>query len=118
MSAKILSLLWHFRCWFQNHKYKKRTKTSVNSLIDNNENEITDSHKIGNALNAHFSDIGSKLASKIEKIPMSNNFSCTSLISSKTTSFYLKPITITEVLRHIKQLNPEQNILFCCLENK
>jgi len=89
-------------------KYKKRTKTST-SLIDNNGNEITDSHKIGNALNAHFSEIGSKLASKIENIPMCNNFASTSLLLSKTTSFYFKAITLTEILRHIKQLNPAKS---------
>jgi len=40
---------------------------------------------------------------------MSNKFSSTSLISSKTISFYLKPITLTEALRHIKQLNPAKS---------
>jgi len=62
-----------------------------------------------NVFKAHFSETGSKLASKIENIPMSNNFSCASLIPSKTASFNLKPITLTEVLRHIKQLNPAKS---------
>jgi len=37
------------------------------------------------------------------------NFSCTSLIVQQSASFYFKPITTTEVLSHIKQLNPEKS---------
>jgi len=31
------------------------------------------------------------------------------LIPNKTTSFYLKPITVDEVLSHIKQFNPAKS---------
>jgi len=46
----------------------------VTNLIDNNEKEITDLHKIANTLNTHISEIGPKLASMIENSTQTGNF--------------------------------------------
>ena len=36
-------------------------------------------------------------------------FSCTSLISEKNNSFSLKPVCETEILMHIRQINPDKS---------
>jgi len=49
------------------------------------------------------------LAAEIEDPESPCNFSCTLLIAQQCASPYLKPIKITKVLSHIKQLNPAKS---------
>ena len=76
------------------------------------EKENTKSDEIGNLLNTYFSEIGQKLAQKYKKFTTKvtkHKRSCTSLITHNISSFYIKPITIDEIIKHIKQLNPSKS---------
>jgi len=90
-------------------RYKKHLKIQVSSLIIDSGKETTDQQQIGNTLNTHFFEIGLKLASKIESPTLNGDFLITSLITQKNSSFFLKPITIAEVTRYIKGLNPAKS---------
>ena len=76
--------------------------------------KITNKYEMGNMFDKYFTEIGSKLASQIERnmnvCDTSLQFSCTSLISEKTTSFFLKPVCETEILMHIRQINPDKSM--------
>ena len=68
----------------------------------NDENKtITDPVEMANTFNTYFSTIGSKLASKIDKPSNNCNYSCNSYISNKMTSFFLNPITMYDIVKHI-----------------
>jgi len=54
-------------------------------------------------------DIGQDLAAIIENPDFSCTMTCTSLIPQQYNSFYLKPITESEVFRYLQQLNPAKS---------
>ena len=66
---------------------------------------------MANMLNNYFSEIEQKLAANIELTNSANIRSSTSFITQKWTSFYLQPITESDILRHkatepIKEYRP------------
>ena len=64
---------------------------------------------MANMLNNYFSEIGQKLAANIEVTNSANIRSSTSFITQRCTSFYLQPITESDILKHIMQLNPSKS---------
>ena len=64
---------------------------------------------MANMLNNYFSEIGQKLAANIELTNSANIHSSTSFITQKFTFFYLQPITESDILKHIRQLNPSKS---------
>ena len=74
--------------------------------MDDENKTITDPVEMANTFNTYFSTIGSKLASKIDKPSNNCNYSCNSYTSNKMTSFFLNPITMHDIVKHINNLNP------------
>ena len=64
---------------------------------------------MANMLNNYFSEIGQKLAANIELTNSANILSCTSFVTQRCTSFYLQPITESDIIKHIRQLNPSKS---------
>ena len=60
-------------------------------------------------LNNYFSEIGQKLAANIKLTNSANIRSSTSFITQRCTSFYLRPITESDILKYIRQLNPSKS---------
>ena len=60
---------------------------------------------MANMLNNYFSEIGQKLDANIELPNSANILSNTSFITQRCTSFHLQPITESDILKHIRQLN-------------
>ena len=63
---------------------------------------------MANMLNNYFSEIGQKLAANIELPDSANIISSPSFITQRCT-YYLQPITESDILKHIKQLNPSKS---------
>jgi len=91
-------------------RYKRRPNTCIKHLINEAGEKVTNKAEIGNLINTYFSEVGEKLAADIEDPVISYNFTSTSLIRQQSACFYLKTITATEVLSHIKQLNPAKKM--------
>ena len=64
---------------------------------------------MANMLNNYFSETGQKLAANIELTNSANIRSSTSFITQRCTSLYLQPITESDILKHIRQLNPSKS---------
>ena len=64
---------------------------------------------MANMLNNYFSEIGQKLAANIQLPNSANILSSTSFITQRCTSFYLQPITKSDILKYIRQLNPSKS---------
>ena len=74
-------------------------------MIDTNGHKQTDSVTVGNAFNQYFSEVGSRLASKIpptSKSPTAN-------IKSVHCSMFLEPITEEKVTYYIRSLNDHKS---------
>ena len=100
--------------YYNNLINQKNQKTVCQIKEQTNEagEKNTKSDEIGNLLNTYFSEIGQKLAQKYENSTTKvtkHKRSCTSLITHNIPSFYIKPITIDEIIKHIKQLNSSKS---------
>ena len=95
--------------WKTINSITKFTKTSSNYVTElHNESsgeKLTDHAKISNMFNKYFSEIGQKMASKIAR-PSSCDSPIKPLNLNQKNSFYFKPVTESDVLTHINQLNP------------
>ena len=93
-------------------EYKKRTICQIKELTNEAGEKTTKSDEIGNLLNTYLLEIGEKLAQKYEnsttKVTKHKRLR-TSIITHNIPSFYIKPITIVEIIKHIKQRNPSKN---------
>ena len=86
-------------------KERKQTSNIPHEVIDANGHKQTDSATISNAFNQYFSEVGSRLASKIpptSKSPTAN-------IKSAPYSMFLEPTTEEEVTQYIRSLNDHKN---------
>ena len=90
-------------------KYKKKTISLITELTCDTGEKITSSKEMANMLNNYFSEIGQKLAANIKLTNSANICSSTSFITQRCTSFYLQPITESDILKHIRQLNPSKS---------
>ena len=90
-------------------KYKKKTISLITELTCDTGEKITSSKEMANMLNNYFSEIGQKLAANIELTNSANIRNSTSFITQRCTSFYLQPITESDILKHIRQLNPSKS---------
>ena len=54
----------------------------------------------------YFAEIGQKMTAKIARPPSSCNLPVNPLTYSQSKSFFFKPITATDVLTHINNINP------------
>ena len=89
-------------------KYKKKASSLITELTCDTE-KIISSKEITNMLNHYFSEIGQKLAANIQLPNSANILSNTSFITQRCTSFYLQPLTESDILKHIRQLNPSKS---------
>ena len=87
-------------------KFKNKQQESIKEIVNDENKTITDPVEMANTFNTYFSTIGSKLASKIDKPSNNCHYSCNSYISNKMTSFFLNPITMYDIVKHINNLNP------------
>ena len=69
-------------------KFKNKQRESIKKTVDDEDKIITNSANTANTCNTYFLNIGSKLASKIDKPSNSRNCSCNSFILNKITSFF------------------------------
>ena len=67
--------------------------------------KITDHVGMANVLNDYFSEIGQKMAAKVDKPSVTyTNFS-NLLLASRSNSFFFKPLTKANILVYIQHLN-------------
>lgn len=79
----------------ENHKAVKPVKLKINNDI------ITDYKQISNQFNEHFIKIGSKISSNIKKSNIKINNPQT---FNNNSSFFLKPVSNNEIIKHIASL--------------
>ena len=82
------------------------------TLSDNTGNPITDSNEISNSFNKFFTNIGVNLSNKIP--PPSNNFKASHTTKNFNHSFFLSPLTNTDVEQYIRSLNPNKSTKSNC----
>ena len=80
---------------------KKKAISLITELTCDTGEKLTSSKEMANMLNNYFSEIGQKLAANIELPNSANILSSTSFITQRCTSFYLQPITESDILKHI-----------------
>ena len=86
-------------------KFKKRSTLQITELLDEAGIKVTDHIKMANLLNDYFSEIGQKMAAKIDKPSATNTNSTNPSIANRSKSFFFKPVTTTDILTYIQQLN-------------
>ena len=104
INKKDLSKQWQLinQVLHRNNKHKP----TIEKLLTENNEFVTNDKEIGNELNSFFTSIGPKMASKIP------NTKPTTTISSSTKSFFCEPCTINEVFLKIMQLNEKSQLVF------
>ena len=85
---------------------KKSTNNQISEMVNDSGVKITDHVKISNIFNEYFAEIGQKMAAKIARPLSSYNLPVNPLRCSQSKSFFFKPITATDVLTHINNINP------------
>ena len=120
----------YFNSYFETNKQKsseiwkgirllvntKAPKSSNIKLMDEHSNLISDPQKIANIFNDHFSTVGSKVDSKIPRVPGSYR----SYLNKKDknnkpflnppNSFFLNPVIPSEVSKIIDSLDLKKNL--------
>ena len=86
-------------------KFKRKSNLQINELLDEARTKVTYHVEMANLLNTYFFEIGQKMAAKINKPSASNMFSTNPVCANRCISFFFKPITTTDILIHIQQLN-------------
>ena len=86
-------------------KFKQRSNLQITELLDEAGIKVTDHVKMANLLNDYFSAFGQKIAAKIDKPSATNTNSTNPLIANRSNSFFFKPVTTTDTLTYIQQLN-------------
>ena len=86
-------------------KFKKRSNLQITELLDKADIKVTVHIKMEKLLNDYFSEIGQKKAAKIDKPPTTNTNSTNPSISNRSNSSFFKPVTTTDILTYIQQLN-------------
>ena len=88
-------------------RYKKNTMNVIDCIYDENNEEITDNANIGNILNTHFVNIGNNLGNTCTSSHCQS--SVTSAIPSTLNSFFLTPVTCTEINKLILNLDESKS---------
>ena len=101
INKKDLSKQWQLinQILHRNNKHKP----TIEKLLTENNEFVTNDKEIGNELNSFFTSIGPKMVSKIP------NTKPTTTISSSTKPFFCEPCTINEVFLKIMQLNEKKS---------
>ena len=86
-------------------KFKRKSNLQINELLDEAGTKVTDYVEMANLLNTYFSEIGQKMSAKINKPSATNMFSTNPVCANRCNSFFFKPITATDILTYILQLN-------------
>ena len=90
--------------------YKKKTKTNVKNMVDENGNKLTNSIDIANCLNNHFATVGSKMAQKFDDINSSRLKDPLSYISKDVkNSLFLSLPTSHEISKIISNSNEKKS---------
>ena len=84
-----------------NSVLKRQKRTVANDYLMENNEKITDPHKIASTFNTNFINVGKKLA---EKIPVTNNNFLSYLPDKQYPVLTLSPVTIDELSVAIQQL--------------
>ena len=90
-------------------KFKKRLNLQITELLDEAGIKVTDHIQMANLLNDYFSEIGQKMAAKIDKPSATNTSSTNPSIANRSNSFFFKPVTTTDILTYILQLNANKS---------
>lgn len=86
-------------------KYRKNTTNSIDKIIDSNNKVNKDSKQIGNVLNNYFANIGTKLGNSCPSPKQDPTYNTRYIMDS----FFLKPVSITEVTKLINQLDSNKS---------
>ena len=90
-------------------KYKKKFNNQITNLINKKGEKVTDSKEMANIFNKYFSEVGQKMATDIKEPINVKKSTFLSLITQMSNSFYLKPVTTTDIIRYLRQLNPAKS---------
>ena len=91
-------------------KYKVKNPSKIpESIIGLDDKAIHKPELISNTFNNFFSDIGKNMASNISCSPNTSKFRPETFIPSNGSSFFLHPITVEEVTKHLNDLNPSKS---------
>ena len=82
---------------------KKSDSTQINDLTTENSGPLSDREKIAEYLNAHFANIGLKLASEIPTVDCDVNPADSQ--QRVNCSFELKEVTISDVFKKLQKVN-------------
>ena len=83
-------------------KRKKRKRTVISSIYNNDGKEVTDETEILNLLNRHFSTIGNNMA---KKVPDSNIDPLRYINHDNSGSFFMSPTSLDEIVKLIDSLD-------------
>ena len=86
-------------------KFKKRSKLQIIELLDETGMKVTNHVKMANLFNDYLSEMGQKLANKIDKPSAGNTCFTNLLTANRCNSFFFKPVTTADILTLIQQLN-------------
>ena len=104
-SKHNITVLWRTINDITKFKFKRKSKLQITELLDEADMKVTDQIKIANLFNDFFSEVGQKMANKIDKPSASNTTFSNPLTENRCNSFFFKPITTADILAHIQQLN-------------
>ena len=89
--------------------YKRKTKTSIKSIVDKDGNTLSDPISIADCFNNHFSSVGSAMAQKFDGIDSSRLKNPLSYLSSDVkNSLFLSLPTAHEIAKIIRKLDVKQ----------
>ena len=94
--------------FFQNLivKFKAQTSQRLIKIVDNNA-EITEPKLVADAFNNYFANIGKKLENEISSAP---NSPVVYLNNSTCNSFFIFPVTCSEIETEISQLKSGKSV--------
>lgn len=92
----------------------KTCKNTSNIGISSETGKLTSKPvEVSNILNKYFATIGSKLANTIST-PINNKLNYLTQVKATTKSIFLKPMTASDVLEYISNLNPNKSTKSNC----
>ena len=99
--------------------YKRKTKTSIKSIVDKDGNTLSDHISIADCFNNHFSSVGSVMAQKFDGIDSSRVKNPMSYLSNDVkNSLFLSLPTAHEIAKIIRKLNVKKSFGYDLISNK
>ena len=117
MYGRDISKTWQLINEISN--YKRKTKTSIKSIVDKDGNTLSDHISIADCFNNHFSSVGSVMAQKFDGIDSSRVKNPMSYLSNDVkNSLFLSLPTAHEIAKIIRKLNVKKSFGYDLISNK